>query len=266
MQAGSAEEQEEERVAALLLEAMTHQREARYAEAEVRLAEVVRALSDQPELEDVLARAASLLAQARLETSDAVGARSAAQIAMRALRSLGDASGMAEVRALDERIAAELDRERRAVLARARSAPLADKSLQDVLSELQAARATDLLQADQLLRHAQALQMHDRHSEALESAEAAIQAADRATAIREQVLARITAAEACIALASPEQASRAEVALRNALVLADRADETTLIGLVARAAELAGVALPAQHGPQHHPPQAAPSASEQEQS
>ena len=178
-----------------------------------------------------------MLAQALLETGDAPAARSAAHRAMAVSRRLGDAEGLAEVRALDERIAAALDRDRRALLARSRSAALAARTTDSIEAEA----ASPLARADALIKHAGALQAHDRLPEAAHSARRAVVHADAAGSVREQVLARIAWAES--------DRDRAEAVLREAAALADGADETTLIGLVARAAELAAVELPRQYGP-----------------
>ncbi|MEZ4316118.1 MAG: hypothetical protein R3F61_01375 [Myxococcota bacterium] len=221
----------------MLLEGVAAVREGRAADAVAPLGEVEAALRDQAELRDVHARAASLLAQARLELGDAPGAREASHRAMASSRALGDAEGLAEVRALDERIAASLDQARRAALARERSAELAGRTL----AEVEAEARSPLARADALLKHANALQTHGRLDEAATSAARAAEHADEAVSVREQVLARIALAEA--------DRDRAAVALYAALELADNADETTLIGLIARAAELAGVELPRQYGP-----------------
>ncbi|MCB9674633.1 MAG: hypothetical protein H6737_05910 [Alphaproteobacteria bacterium] len=212
-------------------------REGRHAEAIAPLEDAVEALAGQADLRDVLARAASVLAQAKLALGDAAGARTAAHLAMRTARELGDSEGLAEIRALDEQVAAALDREKRAALARARSADLAARTTEEV----EAMGASPLARADALLKHANALQTHDRPADAALSAARAVVHADAAGSVREQVLARIALAESA--------RDRAEAALHEALAIADRADETTLIGLVARAAELAGVDLPRQYGP-----------------
>jgi hypothetical protein len=228
---------EEQRVASRLLEGITALREGRHADAIPPLEEVVDALADQPDLADVFGRAASLLAQARLEVGDADAARKASHQAMKTSRSLGDSEGLAEVRALDEKIAAALDRDKRAALARGRSADLVTKTLESVEAEARSA----LARADALLKHANALQTHDRPADAARSARRAMVHADEADAVRERVLARLALAEA--------DRSAARGALLEALEIANEANETTLIGLIARAADLAAVELPKQYGP-----------------
>lgn len=228
---------DEAHVAGLLMAGVEACRDGRMSDAVEPLSTAMTALADQPDLRDFYARACSLLAQARLETGDARGARQAAHAAMRACRDVSDLEGLAEVRALDERIAAELDSDRRAELARARATELAAETADVVESKA----ASPLARADALLKHAGALKAHERFAEAAHSAERAIANADAAESVREQTLARIALAEV--------DATRATTVLREALELADRADETTLIGLVARAAELADVALPQQYGP-----------------
>ncbi|MCB9669981.1 MAG: hypothetical protein H6734_10955 [Alphaproteobacteria bacterium] len=227
---------EEERVAGLLVEAVRVLPTEPAAAARM-LEEVCGALTDQPDLQDVAGRAFSLLAQAHLAHGAIGDSERAVRSALRILRGLNDGEGLAEVRNLQERIAAERDREKREVLARAQAAPLAATTLQD----LEARAGSDLALADILIKHAGALRLHGRPDEARESARRAVDAADRAEATRERVLARITLAEV-------DRASASE-ALVQAHAIADDASETNLIGLVARAAALALVDLPRQYGP-----------------
>lgn len=207
-------------------------------QAALRLAEVAQALDGEPELQDIRARALSLLAQARLATLDVSGAEKAVQSALRILREQGDAEGLGAVRSLQEQIAAERQRIRRDLQARSAAAGLASQSLES----LEEAAGSPLALADILIKHAGALRLHERPTEALRSARRAIQAADEAGAVREQVLGRLTLVEL--------DRGSARAALEEAHRIADEASETTLIGLVAKAAGLAGVELALLYGPE----------------
>lgn len=227
---------EEEHIAELLLTAIGELR-VNPAAATLKLVEVRDAVAPHEEFADVLGRTHSLLAQAHLATGDVQAAEQAAMAAMRVARALGDDAGLAEVRALHESIAAEKERTRRQQHARRSAQTLADTPLAD----LQAKATSDLALADILIKHVGALRLHGRHAEACESAHQAVSAADRAGGVRERVLARLAVAEL--------QPNDAEAVLTRALEVADEASETTLIGLVAKAATLAQVKLPSQYGP-----------------
>lgn len=208
----------------------------RALDADVLLERVDRALATESELSDVRARVLSLRAQAALEAGRPADARLHAGEALRLLRAAQDGEGLAAVRELDARAAAELDKVRRSELARGKLAEIASIPVDDLL-----ARTPDpLARADALIRHAGALHAQ-RDVRAVDSASLAVIEADRAGAVREQVLARLALVEC--------NPAGAREPLLQALAIADRADETTLIGLIARAAELAGVALPVHHGP-----------------
>lgn len=202
-----------------------------------KLEDVVVALAPHDDLQDVHARALSLLAQAQLGAGRPGAAQDAAMQAMRITRSLGDDEGLKEVRELHEQIAAELDRRKREAAAKRASAGWLEKSLE----EIEAAAQSPFALADALIKHAGALRSHGQTDRAVASARRAVEAADEAHTIRERILSRITLAEA-----APEEA---HAVLHDALALADAASEPTLIGLVARTAELSAVELPRQHGP-----------------
>lgn len=227
---------DEQRIADLLMAAIGEIRTDPGAAVE-KLTEVCDALAGHASLDDVRARALSLLAQGRLATDDPSGAETAAMEAMRIARRLGDEEGLAEVRALHETIAAERDRHRRERAARKQAADLAATSLDDLVARA----SSPLALADVLIKHVGALRLHDAPERAEASARRAILAADEAGTVRERVLARLALAEV--------RPDAADASLAAALQIADDASETTLIGLVAKAAELAGATLPAQHGP-----------------
>lgn len=232
---------EEATAAKALQEAVAHLGAKRFSEALPLLASAEASLAVSPDLEDFHARTLSLLAQALLELNRPTEARTRAHAAIRILRRLQDGEGLKEVRALDERIGAAIDQTKRATLAKARAKTMASRTTEEV----EAATASPLAAADALLKHAAAKQLTGDLAGAAASARRAILAADTAQSVRERVLARLALAEA-----EPRDASEP---LRTALDIADSADETTLIGLIARAAELADVALPQHHGPLNIP-------------
>lgn len=227
---------EEERLAGLLREAVSELATAPATAAE-KLAEVTSALAEEPDLQDIRARALALLTQARLAIGDIDGAEGSVRDALRILRAADDGEGLTEVRSLQEQVAAERQRQRRELQARAQAAGLASRTLE----ELESAAGSDLALADILVKHAGALRLHGRPEAAGVSARRAIQAADAAGSVREQVMARLTLVEVDRAEAGP--------VLREAHRIADEASETTLIGLVAQAGRLAGVELGRLYGP-----------------
>ncbi len=227
---------DEHHIASLLREAVAEVERAP-KEAATKLAIVCDALAGEPALRDIYARACSLHAQALFGSGAIDAAREAIHRALREARALEDGEGIAQIRALHDRIAAASDRRRREALARAQAHTLAAIPRE----QLERDAPSPLARADVLIKHAGALRLVDRPDEAAHSARSAVRAADEARSDRERVLARITLAEIC--------PGEAETALREAHRVADGASNPTLIGLVARAAELAGVELPRQYGP-----------------
>lgn len=220
---------DEARVAELLQQGLTALREQRPADAAPPLHDAWEALEHAEELQDFAARVASLLAQAHLEQGEAAQARTFAHQALRRLRSLADEDGLAQVRALDEQIGAALEATRRDTVARAKAAAYAEQTTEAI----ELLGQSPLARADALLKHVDSLRRVGQTERAIHSAERALHWAD---ATREQVLAHLALAELGV---DPEPH------LHRALAIADGADETTLVGLIAKAAELAGVTLPA---------------------
>lgn len=177
------------------------------------------------------ARCASLLAQARLATGELEAARAASHDALRKTRLLGDAAALALLRDQDAAIGAALEAAGRERKARDRATHLTRQSVQDVVETA----ASPLALADALIRLAGAHQLLGNGSDARTAALRAIPAADESGQVRERVLARLTLVEV-------SDVDRASV-LADAHAIADAADETTLIGLVAKAAELAGMPI-----------------------
>lgn len=227
----------EEQLATALLGAVAALGEGRATDAEPALAQVVDALRGEPDLSDVLARVLSLRAQAALALGDAAAAKRWSGEAAALLEAAGDGEGLAEVRALQGRAQAEIEAAQRAGAARRRAEATASLPIDEILG-----RTTDpLARADALIRHAGALRLAGRVDDARQSAELAVIEADRSGSVRERVLSRLALVET--------DPSAADPALLDALAAADRADEPTLIGLVARAAELVGLVLPTHRGP-----------------
>lgn len=217
-------------IADALTAGVTALREGRPTDAVPRLVEALEGLEGNEDLEDFTARAASLLAQARLAIGDLAGARQAAHQAMRILRRHQDQAGLDEVRSLDEQIGAALEAQKRALVARAK----AESAAAQTADALEAMATTPYARADALLQHTDALRRVEEPERAVHSATRAAFWADAAGAVRERVLAR---------LALAELGQDPELQLAEAGAIADAANETTLVGLVAKACELLGIAL-----------------------
>lgn len=212
-------------------------RGGRPAEAVDLLAQVVTGLEGAGDLADVHLRASTLLAQALLETGSLGDASRRIQQVRRAARAAGDRAAAAAAEELDLRVRARATEEASAAERARRLAAVAERPLEDIL-----ARASgDLARAAALIEKANAELGAGRPERAGDVAREALLHARAAHATREQVLAHLTIAEA--------EPARARSELLDALDLADRAHNTGLITLIARAAEAAGVELPSQHGP-----------------
>lgn len=219
---------DEARVAELLQQGLEALRKGRPADAEPDLRAAWHALEEAEELQDFAARAASLLAQALLELGDPSQARTFAHQALRRLRTLEDTEGLQQVRSLDEQIGAALEAGRRDLAARAKAAAYAEHTTEAI----EAMAQSPLARADALLKHVDSLRRVGQPERAIHSAHRALHWAE---ATREKVLAHLALAELGV---EPDSH------LTAALTQADQANEPTLVGLIARAAELAGVHLP----------------------
>lgn len=218
---------DETRIAETLQKGVDALRAQRPGDAVAPLTEAWEALEDAEELQDFAARVASLLAQALLEQGDAAAARPYAHQALRRLRTAGDEEGLQQVRALDEQIGAALEAKRRDVAARAKAAAYAEQTTEAI----EAMAQSPLARADALLKHVDSLRRVGQPQRAIHSAERALH---WARAPREVVLAHLALAELGV-----DASDHLSAAHR----VADEASETTLVGLVAKAAELAGVEL-----------------------
>lgn len=208
------------------------------AEAVRLLTPVVHAPElDDPELLDVRARLCSLYAQALLESGETADAGLWVRKALRATSTLKDSAGLAEVRALQGRIVgatadAEAARQRQVEREHIAATPL-DTLLQTA--------STPAARAGILTKKAAAHASADEVETAVRLYHRAIAAADAAAVVREQVLARLG-----IAAIDPQ---RATAWIRAAQALAERAEEYTLLGTIAREATRLRVPLPTIHGP-----------------
>lgn len=181
----------------------------------------------QPDLADVRARVASLLAQALLGAGRAAEAEPHARQALQAARALGE--GGTEARTLLQAILADLARAEQAARQARRTA---ETPLDRLLEGIEGDEAL----AAVLVRKANAEVDVGRPAQALPLARRALAHAIACGSLREEVLARMT-----VARAAPEEA---EAELRSAWQRAEAADDFNLVGAVARAARLSGVALP----------------------
>ncbi len=198
-------------------------------------------LAAAEDLGDVRARATSLLAQALLQTGDPDAAAPIVDQALRLLRQVGDPEGLRQVRALHAEIVAARQAKATQAHAATASARLAAVSV----AEIEATVLDPVALADVFVRKANAETDAGRPQIAAPIARRALELARAHCDVRAVVLAHLS-----IARADPAGASQA---LRDALAAADSANEFTLVGAVARAAQLAGVELPVQRGPDMGP-------------
>lgn len=234
-----AESDRHQELADRLLEGVAALRADRAADAVAPLL----AVASDPELAaagalaDIRARACSLLAQALLRTDRPDDASPWIDEALRILRSLEDREGLARVGELRREVLEARQQAATRAQGEARSRRLAATPLDDILATVTAPPAL----LDVLIRKANADADDGRPGDALPIAERALGLADELRDVRGQVLARMS-----IARAVPDRAAQLLV---EAWSVAERAGEPTLVGAVARAAELAGVPLPVQVGP-----------------
>lgn len=209
------------------------------------------AFETQGDLADIRARVWSLLAQALLEAGRPHEADPWARRALQAVTDLGDEQGEQAVRALHQRIfaaATDLHRQRTAI----------ERVASTDVDELLAGAEGPQERAGVLVEKANAEARVGRAAAATDLARRALAIARGADAAREQVLALLVLAEA-----QPDEASGH---LHAAWAIAEAADESTLVGAVARAAGTAGVRLPTLEGPSVPDPSASSPRTDQEKS
>ena len=216
----------------------------RAAEAAEHLAPVVRAPElEDPELADVRARLCSLYAQALLESGDTSQAGIWVRKALRAATATGDTEGITEIRALQGRIVGAVADAEGARRREEERAAIAARPLDELLMGLDAPDAI----AQVLVKKASAVAHQGGFDEASALFLRAIDVADDAGVLREQVFARLGLAATKPALA--------DALVRQAHALAESADEFTLLATIAREAERLDVSLPVIEGPAGLQPQ-----------
>lgn len=217
-------------------------RSGRAAEAVSDLAAVAESaeLAAAPELQDVRAAALSLLAQALLESGDAVAAERPCRNAVGIVRRLGEVEALVEVRSLQDRIVKAIAERREQDEREAEALRVASTPLAELLAEAQ----TPPERASIMVRKATA--MLDRGEDLDGATDLAFHALDVARAagdITWEVFART-------ALARCDEA-HAEDHLRAAMRVATDAGEFNLVSTLVRTAELVGLTLPTEVGPHH---------------
>ena len=184
-----------------------------------------------PELQDLRARACSLLAQALLATEDPGPADRFARQAVDILEEAGDTVGLAEVEGLRREILACAVENRRVADQRARRARLREVPIDELVSA-----ASDSAEAARMLME-RSMAEHEagESSAAIGLANRARNLADDHGSVKEQVLTRLLVAQV--------DSHQRVAALRSAYHLALTADQTGLIAGVARTAEQLDVPL-----------------------
>jgi hypothetical protein len=227
-----------EQLAARVRSGVDALRSGRPADAVAALEPVARDpdFESQPDLADVRARVWSLLAQALHEGGRSREAEPWARKALAVAEGEGDREGVAAVRALHQAIFSAATEAARAERGARDARLLAATPLAEVLATLDPEHA-----ASTLVAKAVADLDDGRPDDAAPVARMALERATEAGDVREQVLALLALARAVPAEASDH--------LRAAWSVADAAAEFTLVGAVARAAELAGVEVAVLHGP-----------------
>jgi tetratricopeptide (TPR) repeat protein len=194
-------------------------------------------LAAATDLQDVRARVGSLLAQALLACGEPEMADRACRDTLRLLRRLGDKAGMDAVRALQDQAVRRLADHAQAQQNRAEAARVAETPLDDLLR----GQETPEAQAAVFVRKATALLERGTPIPAIPIAERALSLARQHALVTWEVFARLVLARA--------MAERAPEHLRAALDAAAAAGEFNLVSTIARTAEEAGLAMPAELGP-----------------
>jgi len=195
------------------------------------------AFNTQDDLIDVRARVYSLLAQALLGAGRARDADEWARAALELALRLGDLPGEAEIRALQVEIRTANAQALQRLAEKKESRRIAQIPADVLLSGTE----DPVEQAALLVKKANAEADAGRAEEGVAFARRALERALSAKALREEVLARLSIARCDPASAVEE--------LTAAWRRAEAEDDFTLVGAVARAADLAGVTLPVLYGP-----------------
>ena len=194
-------------------------------------------LAADPSLALIRARTLSLYGQALLGDGNAQEAEAPVLEAMRILRSLEDTEGLHQVRDLHRQVREAIEG---AAKEQARLRALAALAAQP-LEKVRARARTPFALAEILIQRANADIEAGKADAALEIATEALALATSVSSVRLEVLARLS-----IARIQPE---RALEELETARQRADAANEFTLVGAVARAAEAHGLTIGVLAGP-----------------
>lgn len=198
-------------------------------------------LAAADDLVDIRARVGSLFAQAALESGQLTVADKACRDVLRILRKLGDRAGLEEVRTLQDQIVGALAREAEHAQRLIEQRAVASTPLAALLADV-----TDpLVRAEKLVKKATAHADLSELSDGAPLAHEALTLAESHGSTQWTVLARL----ALVRL----EPGRAIEHLMAAHARAEQAGEFNLISTIARAAELAGVALPKHAGPHAEP-------------
>jgi tetratricopeptide (TPR) repeat protein len=230
---------DEETLAADLLAGAKALREGDAATA-VRLlsrAVVHEGLAADASLALIRARSLSLYGQALLENGNAKDAEDPVLDAMRILRALEDTEGLHQVRDLHRQVRETLES---AAKEQARLRAMAALAAQP-MEQVRAKARTPFALAEILIQRANADIEAGQDDAALEVATEALSIATSLSSVRLEVLARLS-----IARIRPERALEELEAARQR---ADAANEFTLVGAVARAAEAHGLTIGVLAGP-----------------
>lgn len=233
-----AEHDAAERLAAHLREGLAAMKRQAWDRALLHLRPVARsdAWAGADDLGDVQARVLTLLAQTLLERGDVADHDEIEAALGRARLCDPSPEGAAAVSSLDERLQDARRTALEAAAAQARAQRLADADIEPWLERL----ADPDRRCDLLTQKAAAELAEGRPQAAAAFAERAM-ALPEAASLRSQVMARLVMARTHPADAQPY--------VLRALAMADAASEFTLVGTVAKTAELLGVELPVQQGP-----------------
>lgn len=194
-------------------------------------------LAAAADLVDVRARVGSLYVQALVDAGDLTTADRVCRDVLRLVRKLGDKPGLELVRGLQDRVVKGLVLQAEQVARQVEQRRVADTPLHVLLADATDART----RAERLVKKATAHADVGEHDTGRPLAHAGLTEATAAGDVHWTVLARLA-----LARLEPDHAADHLIA---AHTTASDADEFNLVSTVARAAEVAGVALPRHPGP-----------------
>lgn len=212
----------------------------RAAEAVVHLRPVYEdtQLAEAEDLRDIYARVCSLYAQACLDHGEVTEADQAVRKAVRWTRLLRDRAGLEAVRTLQDKVVARLVQDQQQAQRRIEEERMAATPLEDLITPLSDPKEI----ATTMVKKALAEVDYGDPTRAEHIATDALSRFEAIGDVHGQVTALIALSRAC--------PSRALDTLVDGLDRADRAGEFNLVSTIARAAEVAGVTLPAHQLPE----------------